>query len=351
MRLSFFSFFFFLLFSVIGISSLSCDSPSEKSQPPKETLLPASREAWIPAATGGRVALDDGAYVDFPAGALTADVTVILERVSCDGYLRHPDFSGCIHEVRAQGEAALAGRYTLALPDAAREEAAEAPSMRNCILGAGEEGLRCQGDFETASGNTALTTASRFGAFTRFSPQVRTSAPTLVHDMPFLACEGDPTGDWELVFIMAPLDAMGIGSSSGGENFSDCPNLSFLEFRTVEYHERLRIQPSMDAFAVYTFRKDYGFQTDLFRYFTPECLGLHGRECQEACTMEEGVCRCFWNESMGNGSNDSFLLEDADGGLHLDAIPNPLLYCVQGDTLALYHEHPEGPVLKIFRRK
>ena len=336
----------------------------------KEVPPPASQAAWVTAAEGGSVTLDDGARVDVPAGALTTDATVILERVTCDGYLRHPDFAGCLYEVRAESGAqessaresgaresgaTLTGRYTLTLPGPAGEVAAAGAEAQagGCVLGDGAEGWRCQGDSAATDGGRVTATASRFGAFLHRLPLLEGSlSPTLVWDLPFSVCDGDLLGEWELVFVVAPKDALEVGSSSGGEDFSDCAPFEFLELWTVEYHERLSISSSVYPGAKYDYLRDRDFDVDRIRYFMPACLELHDYPCQNGCSMTDGVCRCFQNNSSGNGSQSNSLYEDAEGGLHFDSLVAPTLHtCVLGDTLAITYEDPSGPVLKVFRRK
>jgi len=343
-----------LLISFFGLAA--CDTSSDGTL--KEVPPPLSHAAWVTAAEGGSVTLDDGARVEIPAGALTTDATVILERVTCDGYLRHPDFGGCLYAVRAEGGAqegglALTGRYTLTLPGHAGESAAAGTEADGaCVLGDGAEGWRCQGDSATADGGRVTATASRFGQFLHRLPLLGGAlSPTLVWDLPFSVCDGDLLGEWELEFIVAPFDALGVGSWSGGEDFSDCAPHHYHKARTTEYHERLVIGPPWEegqAACMEIFRSYTVYE---FSYFTQACLDLHDHGCPPPCAKVAGVCGCAINKASGEGGGGDCLLENPDGSVSFEGNPNPVHHCVLGDALTVAYEDPAGPVLKVYRRK
>ncbi len=337
------------LFPVVLVLLTACGGSTVRETPEH----PVSVSSVVVAAEGGTLTLPDGARVDLPAGALTTDATVILERVTCDGYLRHPDFAGCLYEVRAEGGATLTGRYTLTLPGPGSDEtAAGGETDGACVLGEGAEGWRCQGDSAAADGGRVTATASRFGEFLHRLPLLEGSlSPTLVWDLPFSVCDGDLLGEWELLFIVAPFDALGVGSWSGGEDFSDCAPHHHHKARTAEYHERLVIGPPWEegqAACMEIFRSYAVYE---FSYFTQACLDLHDRGCSPPCAKVDGVCGCAIKKVSGDGGGGDCLLENPDGSLSFDGNPNPVHHCAQGDTLAIAYEDPAGPVLKVFRRK
>ena len=348
-----------LLSMLFGLAACEA-ADTERDTPLKEVPPPASQAAWVTAAEGGSVTLDDGARVDVPAGALTTDATVILERVTCDGYLRHPDFAGCLYEVRAEGGAQesgaeLAGRYTLTLPGPAGALAAAGSEAQvgGCVLGEGAEGWRCQADSAATDGGRVTATASRFGAFSHQLPLLGGAyAPTLVEDLPFSACDGEITGEWELVFVVSAYDMFGLETWSAGLEFEGCEPFHFLEAFTVEHHERIIVSESLQPGMKYDFEYHHDDDIHRFRYIMPACLTMHELTCEWGCEMTDGVCRCVHQVLQSNGSGGNYLIEDADGGLHLGSLENPTLQtCVNGDTLAWFDETPSGPVLKVFRRK
>ena len=198
-----------LLTGFFGVAA--CDDADDSTL--KEVPPPASQAAWVTATEGGSVTLDDGARVEIPAGALTTDATVILERVTCDGYLRHPDFAGCLYEVRAEGGAQLAGRYTLTLPD--ERTTPKTTGSLACLQGRDTEGWRCQGDSTFTTGGLSAS-ASRFNSFVNRAPAPSRVVPNLGTDYPFVSCGGDPTGSWETVMAFGTIQSLTGISSSGG---------------------------------------------------------------------------------------------------------------------------------------
>ena len=334
-----------LLSGFLGV--VACDDT--KDTPLKEVPPPAEQANWVTAAEGGSVALEDGARVDVPAGALTTDATVILERVTCDGYLRHPDFSGCLYAVRAEGGAALEGRYTLTLPGGGATQKESSPLA--CLLGRDTEGWRCQGDSAYSVGGLTAS-ASRFNSFVGRVPAPSGLAPNLGTDYPFVSCGGDLTGDWETVMAFGTIESLAGVSWSGGEDFSDCGPFGFNQFHTLDFTERFTVNPRVDEQVqevhYSAFRQHVIYE---FTYLTESCMSLHGWSCSPPCRLESGICGCAIEKSMGEEGGGGSLYVQPDGSLTFDPESAPLEYCVMGDLMALKETNMLGTRLKVYRRR
>lgn len=336
----------FFSFSWVFFGLAACDTASDATL--KEVPPPASAAAWVTAAEGGSVTLDDGARVDIPAGALTTDATMVLERVTCDGYLRHPDFAGCLYAVRAEGAATLAGRYTLTLPGGGttQKEAGALP----CLLGRDTEGWRCQGDSAFAAGGLTAS-ASRFNSFVNRAPAPSGVVPNLGTDYPFVSCGGDPTGSWETVMAFGTIESLTGISSSGGEDFSDCGPFGFNRFHTLDFYERLTVNPRVDMEAQtihYNAFKSHVIYE--FTYLTEDCMARHGWTCSPPCLMVSGICGCAIEQSMGEEGGGSDLYVQPDGSLSFGPEEPPIEYCVIGDFMAMKYTSMLGTRLKVYRR-
>jgi len=336
-----------LLILSIAFVLVGCDDPGNATQnnatnnqtPPP----PASTSAWVEAAVGGVLALDDGARLELPAGALTTDATVVFSRVTCEGYVRGSDFDGCLYEVALEGapDAVLHERLVLSLPSA--------EATPGCLMGHDEEGWRCQGDWAADTG-VVRATATSPGAFVlRSPPKVGTVTPNAGTDLPFEACGGDLIGDWQLALAFGTVAALTGTESDLPPGYTDCAPYEHYEGLTFFINENLSVTPGGEGDAVATWSTTGGYTVYAHSATTAACLDLHQETCPSSCEQVAGVCGCLIREAAGNGSGGDSLHEDAEGQLTLGG--QVLEYCVLGDTLTVRRVGPLGPTLKMYTRR
>lgn len=331
----------FLIF-ILGLAS--CDDAGTKTlnnQTNNDTPLPpATQAAWIVAAVGGELALDDGARLEIPAGALTEDATVILSRVTCEGYVQGADFDGCLYEVEVAAE--LTGRLSVQLPT----DATDAPG---CLMEMDDEGWRCEADSATETGFVRAT-ASASGSFVLRSPSaVGQVTPNAGTDLPFEICGGDLYGEWKLGLAFGTVEALTGFSSEKVPRYENCEPYHHYEGETFFINETLTVAAGGENGAVATYDTTGGFSVYTHSATTQSCLDLNTESCPSPCVMTAGVCGCLIRDMAGSNSSGKYLFEDTEGQLLLDE--QPLEYCVLGDTLTIRRTTPLGTTVKMYSRQ
>ncbi len=337
-----------ILFLILIMGLASCDDASTKTlnnQTNNVTnndtpLPPSTQAAWIVAAVGGEIVLDDGARLEIPAGVLTEDATVILSRVTCEGYVQGADFDGCLYEVEAS--VALTGRLSVQLPT----NVADGPG---CLMAMDDEGWRCEADSAAETGSVRAT-ASAPGAFVLRAPAtVGQVTPNAGTDLPFEICGGDLYGEWKLALAFGTVEALTGFTSETAPRYGNCEPFHHYEGETFFINETLTVTAGGEDGAVATYDTTGGFSVYTHSATTQVCLNLNEESCPSPCVMTAGVCGCLIRDTAGNVASGKYLYEDTEGQLILDQLP--LEYCVLGDTLTVRRTSPLGTTVKMYSRQ
>lgn len=274
-------------------------------------LLSAS--ANIPV-EGGTIELDDGAWIEFPAGALNQATDVTLRRFDCDGLYQAASFASCRYAVEGP-DGALASPYELHIPT-------RGPG---CATQQTLDGLSCLwGGESQADGITTL--ANSFGEFTSWSDDA--IIPTDACVMPnFAACGGELLGSWTMSAGCGTIAQLTNSSSTGPNPYANCDPLDYYVGAPFSVSGAL-------AFDDLGYTVSSGFTIMKHELVTSDCLATIGENCHPDCTLADGICECLFLESEGDGAAGSDVwTTDGAGSVELGSVSHR--YCVDGDTLTV----------------
>ncbi|MBN2724404.1 MAG: hypothetical protein JXR95_10070 [Deltaproteobacteria bacterium] len=307
----------------------------------EDSLQPVSVSVFIKSEEGGEITLDDEAKVTIPAGALTQDATIVFSRLTCDGYFRHQAFAGCLYDVKAENTS-LAKEYQVQLPVKKLDA--------QCISSNSEEGFRCQID-SLISDNSVLGSAAEFTNFTlNATKKFNGITPNYMSDILLQNCGGDIFGEWELLyFIGSDFHIIGV-EFTPSTKYDSCEPYSRFETRTFNLLENLSITPvEGESYANFTWYREYtGYEVEIT---TLNCLESVGDECTPngVCSIEDDFCNCV-KPIYSSGSGDTPLYEVA-GGISFYNDGEPIVYCVNEDTLFWYQGTGDQSALSIYKRR
>lgn len=294
---------------------------------------PMSATESLTAAAGGVVALDDGATVNVPAGALAVDGPVTLTRETCGGAYASPAFAGCLYSVETP---ALAGRFAIAMPDHS--------DARNpiAVVRRGPDGLRPLIDSATFAGSVSATSSEP----ATFAIRVIVGNPTddRCTDAPFEPCGGTIEGDWVLDRACGTSEQVTGVSWEGPDPYAACDpydyviDYPFSATGTVHFGGNASF--SIGSAAV--IRKHTIIAT--------RCLGAVDETCASECERRAGLCDCTWDFAEGSSFAEAGGWAYGDAGT-VTVDGTPFRYCVEGDTLTLEYANYQGPYTMIYTRQ
>jgi hypothetical protein len=329
-------------FGSSNVSEGDAGSGSDAAPPPALDAGPSDRAStFVDAADGATIALDDGASLTIPPGALAGDAEVGFER-TCLPVFAAMDYGGCRY--RATGLPEVIGRISVALPQTSDDA---------CVLAQREHGWHCLADSEADGGfvRGSFSTATTFT--TRSAVPSGVPADSGCADLAFEPCGGDVTGEWELVRACATYRQLGFSYSTGPDPYAACAEGEVHRNHPYEADRGLNFttEPSgdPDSEGELRYQSTSGGRSWERTIVTETCLTAVGESC--ACASDGYVCDCLreGGTSIGRGGSTYEVVDDE---LFMDGFDTVVPHCVSGDELILERTHHElGPYHLIFRRR
>jgi hypothetical protein len=290
---------------------------------------------------GGVLELDDGARLIVPGSSLTAETEITLTR-ECGGVYKSAAFESCVYGVEGSADT-LAGGVTLVLPGVAN---ANSRAMVQT-----DDGFRALAKGSalheiSSEGNLSI---SRFGAYARMR-SLENVDDARCSGLSFEPCGGDPVGDWELVCSTGTYKQL-LGSSwSGPDPYATCLPNHVLHEHPYDVTGGMKVGlGECDENAAQGCKGPLQISRGgtIWRrtLLTEECLATVGETCNSDCTLADGVCDCLFERFKGGGASIDFWHQVNE----TTASFGP--YCVNGDTLIIENDHPEGTYTSLYRRK